>query len=254
MKTSSTLVTGLATVCLAFFAGVSAAPVENAAAAAEKSGPKDVSHPHWKKPIPIWSHHTTPTLEARTPQVASATSSAGPTPTAGLTPTAGTTPTVGTTHTASPTHTAGAPVPGIPTDGQFSWGQGYTLSILTNSQAWLDRNRPPATTTAYPTILACDGQKHPESYSWDKCISGISKYYKDERQKHWEDEIKIDAKQAAIADEKAAKSEADRKAKQEKAEKKKADAEQKAWEHERKKGIAAEEKEAKKKSKHGGGH
>ncbi|KAI4134440.1 MAG: hypothetical protein LQ347_001523 [Umbilicaria vellea] len=254
MKTSSTLVTGFATVCLAFFAGVSAAPVENAAAAAENTGPKDLHHPHWKKPIPTWSHHIPPPLEVRALEVAGPSPMAGPTPRAGITPTAGTTPTVGTTPTASPTHTAGPPVPGFPTDGQFSWGQGYTLSFL-KTQKWWGEDSPPHTTTAYPTILACDGKKHPESYSWEKCSLGISMYYKDEAQKHWDKEVKKDAERVAEAHAMAAKWEADRAAKLEKMrEKAAADAKKKAWEHEKKKGKPSEAEEAKEQSKHAGGH
>lgn len=212
MKISSTILADIAAVCFVLSAGVSAAPVENAAAAVENSGSQDLSPPHWKMPIPTWAHRATRTIDARTPQVA------------------------------GPTVTAGPPVPDFPADDQLSYPSGWTLSILTTTQTWYGRNHLKLTAQPLPTILACDGL-HPETYSYEKCISEVKKLRADEKKKTWEDQIMNDAKKASELAKQRAKLEADENAKQEALEKQQMDAKKKQWEKEMKKTEERKKKE-----------
>ncbi|KAA6410153.1 MAG: hypothetical protein FRX48_05574 [Lasallia pustulata] len=159
--------------CLALTARSSAAPAEiNTAAAAANTGPKDLSQPHWKKPIPTFSFRAHRTLEAvRTIEtqnpLTAGHSSTGPKdlshphwkkpiPTFSLlahrtlealrtlearnTPATGSSPTgpSPTDHSPSgpsptgPSRTAGPPVPGFPSDGERSWGVRPQFSIVTD--------------------------------------------------------------------------------------------------------------------------
>ena len=166
MKISSTLVA----VYLVLAAGVFAAPVENAAAAAEDSRERGKSPFHWKKPIPVWSHSTRRTHSITRTLHERALETAGP------------------TATTDQTATTVTPVQGVPGEAPRGWGHGNEFGIVTEHTY---PSPSPIVFTPRPTILACDG-RHVVTFDYQKCVMTLREYHASEEKKNLEAGLKHD--------------------------------------------------------------